>query len=94
MRRFITLSILILSMSSVCAGNFFQSDNPFPQTSPQTLNNVYESEPATIMQEEAKSQKKSWFRKKNKNLKEQSTDQLQTCPVNEGVNDGSFYLFQ
>ena len=100
MKKTIALSILILSIGSVSAENLFQTNNPFPQTVPQSMNNIYESEPANI-QQEAKQQKKSWFRK-GKNLREQEIKdvekRLYTYPPeagkNEGVYDGSFYMFQ
>ena len=97
MKKLVLLAALSVSMSSVFANNLFPTNNPFPETEPQTMNNIYESEPAKI-QQEAKQQKKSWF-KKGKNLQEEEAREMQqsglnTYPVNEGVNNGSFYMFK
>ena len=99
MKKLVLLFALSLCVSPVLADNLFQDSNPFPQTSPQRMNNIYEAEPATI-QQEAKQAKKSWFRK-GKNIQEQEIQdakrRLYTYPpqagTNEGTQDGSFYLF-
>lgn len=94
MKKTIAILLLGISVSSVAAADLFQNNNPFPQTTPRSLNNIYESQPATI-QHEVKQEKKSWF-KKGKNLQEQEiqeTKSLNKFP-NEGVNDGSFYMFK
>ena len=100
MKKTIVLSILILSMGTVCAGNLFDNNNPFPQTQPQSMNNLYEAEHSTI-QHEAKQEKKSLFRK-GKNIQEQEIQdaekRLYTYPPEAGKNnniqDGSFYMFK
>ena len=100
MKNLAFMFILCLSVNSVCAANIFENNNPFPQTTPQTMNNLYEAEPATI-QKEVKQEKKSWF-KKGKNLQEQeikdAEKRLYTYPPeankHEGVQDGSFFMFQ
>ena len=99
MKKLVLLSVLALCVSPVLADNLFQNSNPFPQNNPERMNNIYESEHSTI-QQEAKQAKKSWF-KKGKNLQEQEIQDTQkrlyTYPpqtgVNEGAQDGSFYLF-
>ena len=94
MKKTIAILLLGISMSSVVAADLFQNNNPFPQTTPEKLNNIYESEPATI-QQEVKQEKKSWF-KRGKNLQEQEVKEpksLNKFP-NEGVKDGSFYIFK
>lgn len=96
MKKILALSILILSVSSVYAENLFQTNNPFPQTMPQSMNNIYESKPAVI-QQEAKQAKKSWFRK-GKNLQnaeraELEAGKLPTYPAGDSSN-GSFYMFK
>lgn len=100
MKKTIALLILGVSMSSVMAADMFENNNPFPQTQPQYMNNLYEADQATL-QHEAKQEKKSWF-KKGKNLQEQEIQdakkRLYTNPpqagTNEGVQDGSFYIFK
>ena len=99
MKKIIAMLILGFSMSSVMAADMFENNNPFPQTQPQYMNNLYEADQATL-QHEAKQEKKSWF-KKGKNLQEQERQELKqraNSNPNEGVinstKDGSFYLFK
>ena len=96
MKKLVILSMFFAVTSSAFAADIFMNNNPFPQTSPQTMNNLYEAEPATI-QQETKQEKKSWFRK-GKNLQSQEAAEkareLQKYPVNEGSTDGSFYTFK
>ncbi len=94
MKKTALLLMVMLLSSSAFATNLYQNNNPFPQTAPQSMNNIYESEPAVI-QHETKQEKKLWFRK-NKNSKETveyKQKELQTFPK-EQQTDGSFYLFQ
>ena len=99
MKKTIALLILGVSMSSVMAADMFENNNPFPQTQPQYMNNLYEADQATL-QHEAKQEKKSWF-KKGKTLREQEIQdakkRLYTYPPSgakdEGVYDGGFYMF-
>ena len=98
MKKLYVLAVVSMFICSVQADNLFQNNNPFPQTQIQTMNNIYESEPAT-MQDEAKKTKKSWFRK-GKNLQEESTKipeqyKIPVYPVqHEGVqSDTNFYMF-
>ena len=100
MKKLLSLVLLSALISPAFADNLYQSSNPFPQTAPQSLNNIYESEPAVIQKEE-KQKKKSWF-KKGKNLQEQDSQLLNTYPpanngrdgANEGIQNGSFYIFK
>jgi hypothetical protein len=100
MKKLALLFVLSFCVNSVFADNLFQNSNPFPQTSPERMNNLYEAEQSTLLQE-AKQEKKSWFRK-GKNIKEQeikdTEKRLYTYPpntgVNEGIQDGSFFMFQ
>lgn len=97
MKKIIIMAMFVTLTGSVFAADVFMNNNPFPQTMPQTMNNIYESEPATI-QQEAKQEKRFWFRK-GKNLQEQdkieqSQNNLNTFPKKEGAGDGSFYLFK
>lgn len=95
MKKLVSLFVLSAFISPVFADNLFQNSNPFPNTSPQHMNNIYESEPA-IIQHEEKQVKKSWF-KKGKNLQEQEAKDanLKTYPVHEGAQDSnSFYMFK
>ena len=95
MKKFIIFTILMLSASFVNAETMFQSNNPFPKTSPQSLNNIYEAEPA-VMQNEAKNEKKSWFKRSKKSEKTDSYDFVipESKIINEGSKDSSFYVFQ
>jgi len=96
MKNLTILLALLFTCSCVNADNIFQSNNPFPQTMPQSMNNIYESEPAVI-QKEHKQAKKSWFRK-GKNLQESDAQQNYVVPqakiINEGANDTGFYEFK
>lgn len=97
MKKLVVFIMLAFVISPVFADNLFQNSNPFPQTVPQSMNNIYESEPATIQQEE-KQEKKSWFRK-GRNLQKQEAAEkareLQKYPVeHEDANNGSFYIFK
>jgi len=99
MKKIFVLAVVSIFACSVQASNLFQSDNPFPQTSPQSLNNVYESAPAT-MQDEVKKEKKSWFRKGRNLQDDDAQKQLEqhkfpVYPVtHEGVqSDTNFYMF-
>ena len=102
MKKLVLLFVLSLSTGAVLAENLLQFNNPFPQTSPQKFNNIYESEPA-IIQKEAKQEKKSWFRK-GKNLQEQETKEVKSGlntynvngvnGVNEGAQENGFYVFK
>lgn len=96
MKKLIVLSIILGGICSVQAENFFQTSNPFPQTSPQTMNNIYESEPATL-QDEAKKAKKSFFRR-GKNIQQKEAtlkNKVPVYPVQSDTvqEDGSFYMF-
>ena len=95
MKNFTIFTILMLSAGFVYADNLFPNNSPFPQTSPQTLNNIYEAEPAVI-QEEEKQETKSWFRKRKKAKKVESSDYVvpESKIINEGSKDGSFYVFK
>ena len=95
MKRFIVSMILILSIGSANADNLFDYNNPFPQTSPQAMNNIYESEPAAMQKEEKKA-KRFFFKNKTEEPKE--LKQLPKLPVypavHEGVpSNGDYYLF-
>ena len=97
MKNFILAIILLLSITSAQAENLFQSNNPFPQTMPQSMNNIYESEPATIRQEAKQQQKSSWF-KKNKNQQKDAEIEQYQVPVYPIINEGAdsnknFYMF-
>ena len=100
MKKIALLLVLTFCVNSVLADNLFQNSNPFPQTSPEKLNNIYEAEQSTLIQE-VKQEKKSRFRK-GKNLQEQEIKNneklLYTYPpnssTNEGVQNGSFYTFK
>ena len=98
MKKILAVIVMLCGICSVQADNLFQSSNPFPQTDPQRMNNIYESEPAKI-QDETKKAKKSWF-KKGENLKKETTEQknqykIPVYPVqNEGVQSNTnFYMF-
>ena len=96
MKNFAIFTIMMLSASFVNAETLFPNNNPFPQTAPQSLNNIYEAEPAVI-QEESNKKQKLWFKRKNK--KSQTTNSSdyvvpESKIINEGTNDGSFYVFK
>ena len=98
MKKILAIMVLSVGFCSAQADNLFQNTNPFPQTMPQDMNNIYESKPA-VMQDEAKKAKKLWFRK-GKNLQTESTElknqyKIPVYPVqHEGVqSDTSFYMF-
>ena len=98
MKGCLLLVVSMLCVSQVCAENLFQTNNPFPQTVPQTMNNIYESNPIVMKREEQKKAKKSWFHR-NKNI-EQETNSIENYKipvypvVNEGVpSDSSYYMF-
>ena len=98
MKNSIFILALFICCSSVFAENLFQNNNPFPQTNPQTMNNIYEAEPATI-QKEFKQAKKSKI-KKGKNIEQQnlSNTNTPTIPVYPVVHEGveantDFYMF-
>ena len=95
MKKFTILTILMLSAGIVNAENLFSNSNPFPQNYPQTLNNIYEAEPAVIQKEE-KQETKTWFKKRKKTQKVESSDYVvpQSKIINEGSNNGSFYVFK
>ena len=99
MKKIAVLVMLSLSMSIVYADNLFQSNNPFPQTSPQTMNNIYESEPAQLMKEQNKQEKakKSWFKRKKKAQQyTESSDYVvpNSKIIHEGNQEGSYYVFK
>ena len=98
MKKSVLLLILFLSMGCVNSENLFQYNNPFPQTSPQMMNNIYESEPATIFNEKNKA-KKSRIKAKNteeQTVLENENSKLPVYPsINEGsVDSGNFYMFK
>ena len=45
MKKIALLLVLTFCVNSVMADNLFQNSNPFPQTSPEKLNNIYEQLP-------------------------------------------------
>ena len=100
MKKLALLFVLTFCVNSAIADNLFQNSNPFPQNNPERMNNLYEAEQSSILHEQ-KQEKKSWFRK-GKNLQEQEIQdtekRLYTYPQgadkNEGVQSGSFYMFQ
>ena len=96
MKKFTIFTILMLSASFVNAETLFPSNNPFPQTAPQSLNNIYEAEPAVI-QEESNKEKKSWFKRRNKKTQNADSSDFvvpEAKIINEGSKDGSFYVFK
>lgn len=99
MRISTTLILLIFcSVNTVFAANMFETNNPFPQNVPQSMNNIYESEPTTIYNENSKKGKLKARNKKTKELEEMNTNPKTVIPVypvrNDGTEqDGSFYMF-
>ena len=94
MKKLVLLFMLSVCVSPVLADNLFQDSNPFPQTSPERLNNLYEAEPAVMQKEEVKKpEKQPWFKRNKKQEQKTETQAIQKYPVHEGVNDGSFYVF-
>ncbi len=96
MRIIALLSLLALLQVPVCANNFYQDSNPFPElTCPQNLNNLYEAEPAKMSREEKASKK--WF-KKGKNFSEEQIPTSKSGSfksTNEGIIiDDGFVFFQ
>ena len=100
MKKIALLLVLTFCVNSVLADNLFQNTNPFPQTNPEKMNNIYEAEQSTLLQE-VKQEKKSRI-KKGKNIQKQEVKNtenlLYTYPpnanTNEGVQNGSFYMFK
>jgi len=97
MKKTLALLLVVLTTGVALAdSNIFQSNNPFPQTMPESLNNIYETEPA-VFQKEAKQEKKFWFRKgkniREQELKESAVQGKTGCPANED-NNGSFFIFK
>ena len=94
MRNLAIVSLMVILSGAVCAATFMQENNPFPsQTSPESFNNIYETEPA-FATKPMKPQKKSVFWKDKdveKYTEEQSKKEL---PVYDGNNDSSFKLFK
>ena len=95
MKKIAILTVLMLSTGLAYADNLFQTNNPFPQTVPQSLNNIYEAEPAVIQKEE-NVKKKSWFRNRTKSRKADSGEFVvpESKIINEGANNGSFHVFR
>lgn len=101
MKKLVLLLAIVSVSGAVYAENLFQSSNPFPQTSIETMNNIYESKPETIQQEQKK-KKKLWFGRNKQAQQELPRDYVipQAKVINEGVNgskgvnDGSFYVFK
>ncbi len=100
MKYLTLLTAVLLTAATVNAENLFQSNNPFPQTAPQSMNNIYESDPSVMQEEQAKAQereqtKKSWFKRKKS-----SSDHVipEAKVINEGANnvkdEGSFFIFK
>ena len=48
MKYLTLLTAVLLTAATVNAENLFQSNNPFPQTAPQSMNNIYETEPQNL----------------------------------------------
>ena len=100
MKKLALLLVLTFCVNSALADNLFQDTNPFPQTNPEKLNNIYEAEQST-MEQEVKQEKKARIRT-GKNIHEQEIKNneklLYTYPpnagTNEGVQNGSFYMFK
>ena len=89
-----TLALLIVFLTTGAAfadSNIFQSNNPFPQTMPESLNNIYESKP-DVIQQEAKQEKKSWFRRNKQKVNTNTNSDLNT--YSQEKNNGSFYVFK
>lgn len=88
MKKFVALLVLSLSVNCVIAENLFQSNNPFPQTVPQTMNNIYESKPVVMEREQQKEQSrlKSWFKRKRDNAKTESSNYV--IPESRVINEG------
>ncbi len=93
MKYSVLFLLMLFVVGSVQADNLFSDSNPFPQTSLQNMNNIYEAHPEVIKEEQKKA-KRSWFRK-GKNL-QQSESQNHVIPqakiINEGVDNDSFYV--
>ena len=97
MKKILVITLLAMGICSVQADNMFQNTNPFPQTMPQDMNNIYESKPAT-MQDEAKKTRKFWFKKgenlKNEKIPEQGQYKIPVYPVpDEAAEKQGFYIF-
>lgn len=100
MKKAIAILILGFSAGTVFAADLFQNNNPFPQTQPQSMNNLYEAADSTL-QHEIKQKNKAKI-KKGKNIQEQEIQDIENrlykAPPyeykNEGVQDGSFYMFK
>jgi hypothetical protein len=97
MKNLVLLFALSLCVNAAFADNLFQDTNPFPQTTPQRMNNLYEAQPAVIQKEESKKpeEKRSWFKRNKTHAQDTYKNELPKYPVNEGgSNDGSFYVFK
>ena len=95
MKKIALLLVLSLCVNTVLAENFFQNSNPFPQTSPQEMTNIYAINEPLAQQEESQPQKSSWFRRNKKQNQAVKPAESLTYPVHEGVQgDGSFYVFK
>lgn len=82
MRILSLLLVLVMSSSVVLADNFFESNSPFPtQNYSPKLNNIYETEPAVMQQEEKAAKKSGWWRWG----KDDETPEVKAPAANEGV---------
>lgn len=92
MRLSAIVLLMILTINSVQANNFYQSNNPFPeQTCEPEFRNIYATEPMAEVKEEMTNKKMGfWNRNKKSAAQEESsvTDEyIKSSP------DGSFYVF-
>ena len=95
MKRIALSLVMLLSIGFVNAENLFPNNNPFPQTSPQTMNNIYESEPAVINTEQKKA-KRCWFKNKTEqtpDVNDASKIPVYPVPHEDAQDNGNYYMF-
>jgi len=94
MRHLAIVSLMVILSGAVSATTFMQENNPFPnQTSPESFNNIYETEPAFATK--PMKQQKKFILWKDKDVEKYAEEQgKKELPVYDGNNNSSFKLFK
>ncbi len=97
MKKLALLLVLVCFANTAFADNLFKSTNPFPQTSPETMNNLYEAELGSMgnnCSRRDRDQAKSY--KTNKVYKNQEEEKLYNTDSEEeeNTNESGFHAFK
>ena len=94
MRLLLTFMLIAVCAGTVCANDFYQTNNPFPsKVSSPEFNNIYATEAPAAAKEEYNKKKAGFWNKNNKSTNAVKEEAVNVKEGIQGTPDGSFYVF-